>query len=171
MIDLSRHRTGAVIGALATPLIAGCFVYGAEKLRLSMARSISDIPAGDAAGPDWAATAAVLVGAVAIGLVAGSRVSPLASLIPGAVIGAVGLLWVFAPAWMDGRAREMIESERLLFDYQSLAASGTVLIVGIALLAASAPPSRWRAARPAEPAAKPADPREPGPDEDVLGRG
>lgn len=172
MTRLSRHGLGALIGVIATLLIAFCLLYSAERVRMAIGAGVMPEMARENGGEIWSALAVMLVGAVTAGLVAGSRLSPLASLIPGTVIGLTGLLWAVAPSWMFSQTvTSMRIPEDFHLSYLNLVASGTFLVVGIALVAASAPPSRWRPARAAEPAPAPdvPEPREPGPDEDVIG--
>jgi hypothetical protein len=140
MSNGARHGLGVVIGLVVTPIIALCLSYGATKyteyFRYFVIRGGSE---------RWAATALVVVAAVLVGLVAGSRTSPLASLIPGFVYTVVGILWVVAPRWSVGHSGRDLLPRDIHIGYTVLAPYGVFLLLGVALLAASLPPSRWRA--------------------------
>ncbi|TYB48361.1 hypothetical protein [Actinomadura chibensis] len=139
MSNGARHGLGVVIGLIVTPVIAACMAYGTMKLG-QFARILAY------QGSDrWVGGGLVLVAAVLIGLVAGSRVSPLASLIPGFVFTVIGLLWVFSPRWAFQHAGRDIIPDRIGDGYLTLSAFGVFLLLGVGLLVASAAPSRWRA--------------------------
>ncbi|TYK53523.1 hypothetical protein [Actinomadura decatromicini] len=139
MSNGARHGLGVVIGLIVTPIIAACMAYGTTKLG-QFARILAY------EGSDrWVGGGLVLVAAVLIGLVAGSRVSPLASLIPGVVFTIVGLLWVFSPRWAFRHAGRDIIPDRIGDGYLTLSAFGIFLLLGVGLLVASVAPSRWRA--------------------------
>ncbi|MEV5553738.1 hypothetical protein AB0L44_08755 [Nonomuraea wenchangensis] len=133
-----RHALGAGAGLLATPLVAAGLAYGHGQLR---------------SAPDWLPLAALAGAALLVGVLSGSRLSPLASLLPGlalsglAVAAAAGLdlTWLRASgAYLAGE--QPPRYERLLHFGAPVA--------GCVLLAASAFPSRWRA-RPSAPEAPP----------------
>ncbi|MFB4283847.1 hypothetical protein ACBJ59_51710 [Nonomuraea sp. MTCD27] len=124
-----RHLLGAGTGLLATPLIAAGFLYYASL------------------GGGWVAVGVLAATMVVAGLLAGSRISPIASLVPGLVLAGLAAAalarvpGVVAPALMPaGYARAYAEL-----------AETWALVAGCVLLAASAFPSRWRAAVRAEP--------------------
>ncbi|MET8984153.1 hypothetical protein ABZW49_01770 [Nonomuraea wenchangensis] len=128
-----RHLLGAGAGLLATPLVAAGFAYGHVQLR---------------SAPDWLPLAAFAGAALLVGVLAGSRLSPLASLLPGlaltglavAELARLDLTWLRMPgAYLAG--------------YERLVSFGAPA-AGCVLLAASVFPSRWRA-RPAAPEAPP----------------
>uniref|UniRef100_UPI0010417FEF hypothetical protein n=1 Tax=Actinomadura roseirufa TaxID=2094049 RepID=UPI0010417FEF len=139
MSNGARHAIGVVIGLIVTPVIAGCLLYATNRLARYFLRYYAH-------GNDrWTAAALLLAAAVVIGLVTGTRVSPLASLVPGAVFAAAGALWVVAPRWsIEHTARKLPDD--LDRGYQYLGPYGMLLVLGVALLVASAAPSRWRAA-------------------------
>ncbi|GAA4235566.1 hypothetical protein GCM10022254_43080 [Actinomadura meridiana] len=145
MSNGARHGLGVVIGLLVTPVIAMCLMYGTSKLTRFV-----QIMAGDS-GERWAAAGVLLIAAVLVGLVAGTRVSPLASLIPGAAFAVVGFLWVAAPRWsFENSPRDLLTGETRN-GYLIVAPSGFLLVLGIGLLVASVAPSRWQARVPATP--------------------
>lgn len=139
MSNGARHGLGVVIGLVVTPIIAACMTYGTTKL--SQFARLFAFHGSDR----WVGIGVMLIAAVLIGLVAGSRVSPLASLVPGFVYTAIGLLWVLAPRWVFRHSGRDTLPDQLGYGYLTLAPLGVFLLVGIGLLVASLAPSRWRA--------------------------
>ncbi|TDE16984.1 hypothetical protein, partial [Actinomadura sp. 6K520] len=139
MSNGARHGLGALVGLVVTPIVAVCMMYGTDK----MARAVRTF--AYEGGDRWIGVAVFLVAAVLLGLVAGSRLSPLASLIPGAAYAAIGLLWVAAPRWTFEHAGRDVLPRELWIGYTTLAAYGFFLLIGIALVVASLAPSRWKA--------------------------
>lgn len=136
-----RHWLGAGAGLLATPLIAAGLVYGHTQSQPTM---------------EWFRVGALAGAALLVGLLAGSRLSPLASLLPGlgftglAVTGLVRIgtgadhrLW-FDPG-LDQYPNPLADIMRT-FDPGSYAMlpHAWSLAIGCVLLAASIFPSRWR---------------------------
>lgn len=173
MNNAARHGIGTLIGVVATPLIAGCLAYSVDDVRMSVAAALAEkangVPAADAAGDDWTALAFLLAGAAVIGLVVNARLSPLASLVPGVLISALGLAWFTQTAWMLENSTPEFVPEDFFSGYTNMAANGTFTIIGIALLVASVLPGRWRGTRPATAApVAPAAPKEARPSDDVI---
>lgn len=138
MSDVSRHALGAVTGVLFTPLLALGLTYGVDRVWADWSVQ-SPSPAG-------------LGSLIAIGLLggilAGSRLSPVASLIGGLAFTLLGLaptvsLLLDAPALDPGPVPSF-----LVEGYRLLLYSGGFLVVGVLLLTASCLPSRWRRPRP-----------------------
>ncbi|TMR08057.1 hypothetical protein ETD86_49420 [Nonomuraea turkmeniaca] len=133
-----RHVLGAGAGLVATPLIAAGVAYGLNRPQPIV---------------DRIALAALFGAVIVVGVLAGSRVSPLGSLLPGlAFMG----LWVTAQVrlGMGGDHKlwyEFVPAEYLQ-GYESFLHTWSP-VVGCILLTASVFPSRWRAA--AEPVAPP----------------
>ncbi|SEG76498.1 hypothetical protein SAMN05444920_104389 [Nonomuraea solani] len=123
-----RHLLGAGAGLAATPLIAAGFLGHAHL------------------APEWLALGTLAATMAFAGVLAGSRISPLASALPGLVFTGLGAA---AQAGMPSLVpvllpRAYVESYLTLL--------GTwALPMGCLLLAASLFPSRWRAAVRAEP--------------------
>ncbi|MFC4111559.1 hypothetical protein [Nonomuraea zeae] len=135
---------GAGVGVLAVPLIGTGLAVG-DIERFYPAPQVS---------VDWIAMAAYAGALMLIGVLAGSRVSPVASLLPGLVFaglgGAVGVSMVM---YNDPRLwRELVPPDYLLY-YEPFLYRWT-LVIGLVLLVASVFPSRWRA-RPARSAPPP----------------
>jgi hypothetical protein len=142
----ARHGLGVVIGLVVTPVIAACAMYSTTKFseffRFYIVRN---------GGDRWLGAAVLVVGAVLVGVVVGSRVSPLASLIPGFVYTTNGVLWLAAPRWTFGHAGRDLLPRDLYMGYTFIGPYGFFLLLGVAMLAASLPPSRWKAATGAAP--------------------
>lgn len=140
MSNGARHGLGVLIGLVVTPVIALCLMYSTtrftEYFRYFFTRGGED---------RWIGAAAVVVAAVLVGLAAGSRVSPLGSLVPGAVYTAIGLLWLAAPRFAIEHSGRDLLGHRLYLGYTTLAPYGVFLLLGVALLVASLAPSRWKA--------------------------
>ncbi|MGW2145698.1 hypothetical protein ACWCOT_15425 [Nonomuraea bangladeshensis] len=138
-----RHLLGAGAGLLATPLVAAGFAYGHVQLRVA---------------PDWLPLAAFAGAALLVGVLSGSRLSPLASLLPGlaltglaaAELARLDLSWLRAPGMYLAGGQVL---SAYLAAVEQLVSFGAPA-AGCVLLAASAFPSRWRA-RPAVPEAPP----------------
>ncbi|TDB90089.1 hypothetical protein E1264_06045 [Actinomadura sp. KC216] len=140
MSNGARHGLGALIGLVVTPIIAACLMYGTTRLGFFIRTFY-----GNGGEDRWIGGGVILVAAVLIGLVAGSRVSPLASLIPGAAYGVIGLLWILAPRWtIQHSGRDTLPRE-LEYGYITLGPFGIFLMLGVALVVASVAPSRWQA--------------------------
>lgn len=119
-----RHVLGAGAGLAATPLIAAGFLYSASQDR------------------NWLATGALVAAMVLVGALCGSRISPLASLVPGLAFAGTA---IFARTPWAGQVRADYAQAYLdLIDPWSLPA-------GAVLLAASVFPARWRGAERPEP--------------------
>src|SRR5712664_129191 len=89
-----RHVLGLVAGVILVPGIAVGLLYGTDRLtRLFQAYSFRG-------GDQWTAVAILTLVGVTLGVLVGSRISPLASLIPGLLFTVVGGLWAVAPTWM-----------------------------------------------------------------------
>ncbi|MEO3869864.1 hypothetical protein ABGB18_13635 [Nonomuraea sp. B12E4] len=116
---------GAGFGVLATLLITAGFLYNS--------------------------IAAVAGTALLIGVLAGSRMSPFASLLPGLAFTALGVAELARPALGGGEWLwyDLVPSEYLA-GYSALLHTWS-LVIGCLLLAASVFPSRWRGARPGPP--------------------
>ncbi|WP_067825172.1 hypothetical protein [Actinomadura kijaniata] len=147
MSNGARHGLGAVVGLIATPVLAGTLMLGLERAA-RYARTLELMSLERTAGLALLVAAAALVG-----LLAGSRLSPLASLIPGAAFSLHGLAWLLSPTIM----LDILDllPKPLNRGYLLLEPQGVGTLVGVALLVASFPPSRWRSGRTGPPPAAP----------------
>ncbi|MFC7327472.1 hypothetical protein [Marinactinospora rubrisoli] len=154
MSNTVRHVIGAVVGLVLVPVTVVALGWSQWNLQLAMARF-------DYAGGFLIGMAGLLVLGIVLGLAVGSRMSPLASLIPGialAVLGGFGS----QPAGYD------FFNQVIPFDFWW---NGVTIypLLGVLLLAASLPVSRWRSGRrPSragrrQPAAPPVAPAAPAP--------
>ncbi|MGK5551272.1 hypothetical protein ACSNOI_06625 [Actinomadura kijaniata] len=137
MSNGARHGLGAVVGLIATPVLAGTLTLGLD-------RAVRSTRAFELTGAERYLGAALLVVAAAlVGLLAGSRLSPLASLVPGLAFALHGLGWVLAPRTMFDISDSLVP-EFLARGYRFMEPLGVGLLLGVALVVASLPPSRWR---------------------------
>ncbi|MGN9837729.1 hypothetical protein ACTMTI_06385 [Nonomuraea sp. H19] len=146
-----RHLLGVGVGLLATPVIAAGLAYGSADRFMPRAAI------------DWIALAPFIAAVVVVGVLAGSRLSPLASLLPGLAFTGI---WVAVLVRMgrggDGRLWYEFVPDQYLGGYTTLLHTWSPAI-GCVLLAASLFPARWRAA--AKPASRPAAEPVPPPEE------
>lgn len=135
MSNGSRHALGFVAGLLLPPLVLAALWYGAGTFGPALSRSfVIDLPG-----------AAALAGA-AIGLafLAGSRLSPVASLLGGLVLTALGLTPVAAATGAAIALPTDLLPDVMQQGYTTLTSSGLQALLGVLLLAVSTFPSRWR---------------------------
>ncbi|MEU4515407.1 hypothetical protein AB0G05_38430 [Nonomuraea wenchangensis] len=138
MSNGARHAFGVVAGLLLPPLALAGFLYGIGEI-LFQARSTFQLP--------WHAVGVLAAAAIVLALLAGSRLSPVASLLGGLAYTALGLLPLLEYAggpvlrqdWLPARVND---------GYLALGHSGMLLFVGVLLLTVSLFPSRWRATAP-----------------------
>ncbi|MGN9785250.1 hypothetical protein ACTMTF_27735 [Nonomuraea sp. ZG12] len=135
-----RHLLGIVAGLLLPPLIVAGLMYGVSELTLTMQRMLAF---------SWLGLGLLVLSGIALAFLAGSRLSPVASLLGGlmfVLVGSLPLLELmsrtrilprgFLPAMLDN-------------GYRNLSYQGILLVIGVLLLVVSAFPSRWRGVRPA----------------------
>jgi hypothetical protein len=136
-----RHFLGVIAGLLLPPVIVGLLVFGVDGLT----DIGSKVAADQAPSAELYTRFGLLAGAaILIGIMAGSRVSPFASLIGGLLFTAAGSLWIVYPAQVgDLIARFPIENRDQAL--RTLVYHGIFLLVGVSLLVSSLPLSRWRA--------------------------
>jgi hypothetical protein len=134
MSNGARHTLGLLAGLAAVAAIAGA-LYEAYERQRAVVRTFQTT------GTDhWEQMACYAGAALVIGIIAGSRISPLAALVPGLVFGGFGVLWAVQPnthsdTWFPSSLRA---------SYIAYGASGIYLLLGVALVVASLFPSRWR---------------------------
>jgi hypothetical protein len=137
MSNGARHVLGVVAGLLLPPLIAAGLWYG-----------VGDIVSGSPAfGLSWLGPAVLAVSGLVFAFLAGSRMSPLASLLGGLAFTALGVvasmgtpdLRVLSQRWLPA----VMDA-----GFQAVAYTGVLLFLGVALLVVSMFPSRWRSSEP-----------------------
>jgi hypothetical protein len=140
MSSASRHALGAVAGFLLTPVIAFGLIYGVAEFLNGSRRFLTP----------WTGTGVLILTAVLLGVLVGSRLSPVASLISGLSFLLLNLLWVAQFLTLGGVADDLGRAlpRDLYGGYLTLLGTGTFLILGVLLLVASAFPARWRGNRP-----------------------
>ncbi len=134
MNNAVRHTLGFFAGLVALPGVLLPLCYGSVQIT----RDYQAL-----AKPSATGIAAVLGAGLILGVLCGSRVSPLGSLVPGAVFLLYGVAWSVDPYAMSGSVVDPLPDElrRGLLELTSL---GVVLVLGVLLVVASVPPSRWR---------------------------
>lgn len=128
-----RHVIGLLVGLAALPAVYYGLGIGTSRL---MGRLGSDTL------PEVTARYAVMVagaGIVVAVLTGWQRLSPLAPLLTGAPLSLVGALWGIDP---KGFALEIVRIDPHATAYAG--ASGLYLFIGLVVLLAALPPSRWR---------------------------
>ncbi|MEU5995274.1 hypothetical protein ABZ806_40385 [Spirillospora sp. NPDC047418] len=144
MSNGARHGLGVVAGLVLTPIIAACLFYGTNRLRMVMAFGYSRFR--NYHGEElWIGAGLVLLAAILLGLLVGSRLSPVASLIPGAAFTLVGVVWFVSPTWAIRHPGRDVLPRDMSLGYTTLASIGVFFMLGVMLLVASLPPSRWKA--------------------------
>lgn len=138
MNNAARHALGLVAGVAAAPVTFALWCWGLTETAQGYQVGLKVSPSG---------TAALAAGGVVLGVLCGSRVSPLGSLVPGLSFLALGVLWAVDPYFVSRSVFDLMPDpfERGMM---SLASTGLALAVGVLLLAASVPLSRWRVLRP-----------------------
>lgn len=134
MNNAARHALGLVAGVVAAPVVLVLWCYGT----MDVARGYQTQFGASAPG-----LAALAAGAVALGVLCGSRVSPLGSLVPALVFLGFGALWAVDPYMASRHAFDLLP-EDLRLGLLTLSSTGIALGVGVLLLVASVPVSRWR---------------------------
>ncbi|MFI6323012.1 hypothetical protein ACIBG8_36155 [Nonomuraea sp. NPDC050556] len=145
MSNGARHALGVIAGLILTPVLAAGLSYGSSEVIITWQRTLAT---------SWIGIGVVAACGVLLALMAGSRLSPVASLIAGLAFTLVGVAspvaqtlrldWPVVPAGMPRWLPSW-----LAMGYSTLMYSGIFLFLGVALLVASMFPSRWRSRRPA----------------------
>ncbi|MEO3870135.1 hypothetical protein ABGB18_15060 [Nonomuraea sp. B12E4] len=141
MSNAARHVLGVVAGLLIPPLIAAGLCYGVGEFQFQR---------GAAFTFSWLGLGVIVVSAIVLAFLAGSRLSPIASLLGGLGFTALGLMALLEmlgtrllpeDGWLPGV---------LMVGFQTVAYSGWLLFIGVTLLMTSLFPSRWRGGRERE---------------------
>lgn len=143
MSGWGRHLLGTLYGLVVAPVAAAVVAYGAATAGSASAVS--------AVGRDDLLPIGLITGAVLLlGIAVGSRISPMASLLPGLLFGALGALWVVAPGWFRTEVTwprgwpGSVLADRAEWGLALMGAHGILVAFGTLLLTASVWPSRWR---------------------------
>lgn len=144
MSNGARHGLGVLIGLVLTPVTALCLLYGGSRLRMIYVYSFARFQ-GYHGKELWITIAVFLAATVLLGLAAGSRLSPVASLVPGAVYTVIGVIWFVSPRWALSHPGAGVLPRDLDRGYAMLGPSGVFFLLGVLLLVASLAPSRWKA--------------------------
>ncbi|TMR10029.1 hypothetical protein ETD86_41165 [Nonomuraea turkmeniaca] len=141
MSNGARHVLGVVAGLLLPPLIAAGLWYGVGELRLTAAQAFQI---------SWSAIGVLVAAGIGLAFLAGSRLSPVASLLGGLSFTVLGLLPLLATLGVPLLLPENLLPDLLETGYNTIAYTGLQLVLGVVLLMVSLFPSRWRST--AEPA-------------------
>jgi hypothetical protein len=140
MANPIRHLVGLIVGAVATPVILLLLIYGTD--RLIRAFQIIDLESADR----YVGALLIALAAAIVGVLVTPWVSPVGSLVPGLAFTGLGLLDLVSHETVADLAD--VFPDRASFSFLDLAAFGTFLLVGLVLVVASIPPSRWVVKRP-----------------------
>ncbi|GAB3279323.1 hypothetical protein GCM10027589_05790 [Actinocorallia lasiicapitis] len=132
---------------MSLPTIVLAAGWGGERIQQEISYGFGG---GDHTGTFWLALLAVIGAGLLLGLVVNARVSPLASLIVGVVFAGAGLWWSLDAGGVFTAVSDLLPKD---FERRTIWVFSTQLplIGGVALLAASLSPSRWRGKSPAAP--------------------
>jgi hypothetical protein len=141
MANGARHGLGVVAGLVAAPVIYAGLLFGTERLLRN--RQVTLVQYRDKIGSEGITAIVVFLAVAAvIAILVSSRISPLASLIPGALLTLYGLPWVVKPIWMSDKIPDL--PDKFEMANFTLSPLGIPLLIGLILLLASVIPSRWR---------------------------
>ncbi|MEV6038877.1 hypothetical protein AB0L65_47565 [Nonomuraea sp. NPDC052116] len=135
MSNGARHVLGVVAGLLLPPIIAASLWYGIGEYLLRFQSAFQ---------PSWLGLSAIVGSGIAFAFLAGSRLSPIASLLGGLAFTALGVIptvevqsgvRVLPDHWLPNVMEQ---------GFLTVADSGVLLFLGVALVVVSLFPSRWR---------------------------
>ncbi|MFI9843850.1 hypothetical protein ACIHFD_42915 [Nonomuraea sp. NPDC051941] len=135
MSNGARHVLGVVAGLLLPPIIAASLWYGIGEYLLRFQSAFQ---------PSWLGLSAIVASGIAFAFLAGSRLSPIASLLGGLAFTALGVIptvevqvgvRVLPDHWLPNIMEQ---------GFRTVADSGVLLFLGVALVVVSLFPSRWR---------------------------
>lgn len=136
MSNGARHTWGFFAGMVLTAALAALLIFGTYRLQHGY---ITEFHKQD----KWIGGGLIAGAAVVFGILAASRLSPLASLIGGLTLTAAGVLFfVSQKTTADLINRFPFKEQRVTL--AGLEEEGFILFAGVALLFASLFPSRWR---------------------------
>ncbi|MEV0998031.1 hypothetical protein [Nonomuraea sp. NPDC050202] len=135
MSNGARHALGVVAGLLLPPLVAAGLWYGVGDLTLQAQQSFRI---------SWVAVGVLAATAIVLAFLAGSRLSPVASLLGGLAFTALGVM-PFVETFTGARLLPVdLLPGAFRNGFTTSAYSGLLVVVGVTLLVASLFPSRWR---------------------------
>lgn len=139
MSNGARHAIGAVCGIVGIPAIFMLLGFGTAQMFKAREIALENFAAPPSAevltglGP-------LLAAAIVIGILTSSRLSPLASLLPGIAFLALGIALAFGSSLaLDATYALPFESA-----LTTLGTMGVPMLIGAILLVGSVFPSRWR---------------------------
>jgi hypothetical protein len=136
MSNGARHTWGFFAGVVLTAALAGLLIFGSYRLQHGY---LTQFHKQD----KWIGGGLLLGAAVVFGILAASRLSPLASLVGGIILTAAGVLFFISQkTTADLINRFPFKEQRVTL--AGLEEEGFILFAGAGLLFASLFPSRWR---------------------------
>jgi hypothetical protein len=139
MSNGARHTWGFFAGMVLTAALAALLIFGTYRLQHGY---VTQFHKQD----KWIGGGLIAGAAIVFGILAASRLSPLASLVGGVVLTAAGVLFfVSQKTTADLINRFPFKEQRVTLS--GLEEEGFILFAGVGLLFASIFPSRWRSRR------------------------
>jgi hypothetical protein len=136
MSNGARHTWGFFAGVVLTAALAGLLIFGSYRLQHGY---LTEFHKQD----KWIGGGLLLGAAIVFGILAASRLSPLASLVGGIILTAAGaLFFISQKTTADLINRFPFKEQRVTLG--GLEEEGFILFAGAGLLFASLFPSRWR---------------------------
>ncbi|SDM19705.1 hypothetical protein [Nonomuraea jiangxiensis] len=135
MSNAARHVLGVVAGLLIPPLVLAGLCYGVGEYQSQRSAAFQF---------SWLGLGVIVVTAIVLAFLAGSRLSPIASLLGGLAFTALGILPLLEILGTQLLPDNGWMPAPVLIGFQTVAYSGWLLFIGVALLMVSMFPSRWR---------------------------
>ncbi|MCP2335377.1 hypothetical protein [Actinomadura rupiterrae] len=143
MTNGARHGLGVLAGIVAIPVLIGLFGYAADRYTRWRSMALYSYRMHESTGVAVVLIVLLLLSAALLAVLCAPRLSPLASLVPGAALLIVNVVFLFKPRWTyDLLLKPM--SPRWVMAFTDQLASGMLVLAGGLLIAASVAPSRWR---------------------------
>lgn len=144
MSNGARHGLGVLAGIVAIPALSALLIFGAHRMNQQqneVSRTFKDGSVTDG----LIILGLLAAGGLVVALLCGSRLSPLASLIAGAPLLGYGAFWAVRPMQATKNLADLPGGKgKYSVDVLFTAHTGMLLLLGVVLVIASFPPSRWR---------------------------
>ncbi|ROO82883.1 hypothetical protein EDD29_0368 [Actinocorallia herbida] len=141
MNNSARHVLGGIIGLMVwLPLVVA---GGWASRKVTTTARYFEVQAGEVVP----GILVLLLCALVVGLLCGSRISPLASLVAGGLMSVLSLLWLLSPA-QGSELLDAVLPDSFMIPVLDFIGVGMGLLLGLSMVVASLPPSRWAARSP-----------------------